>query len=140
MKFINPYTDNYMTYNETTGHYSLTAQAVFERLGIDLSAQNKDNANGVNAILNRISMLTYRKIHEHSNDTQCQDWLIASTRTGREIIYEAMLEQFFYVKNVGDLSLSPKKEERELYFSDTAYEILLREIPEVGRSVCYTGV
>lgn len=140
MKFIKPYTDNYMTYNETTGHYSLTAQAVFERLGIDLSAQNKDNANGVNAILNRISMLTYRKIHEHSNDTQCQDWIIASTETGREIIYEAMLEQFFYVKNVGDLSLSVKKEERELYFSDTAYEILLREIPEVGRSVCYTGV
>ena len=136
---IKPYSDNYMTYSETTGQYSLTAQAVFERLGIELPSASKDNAIGTQAILNRVSMLTYRKIHEHSTDNKRQDLVIATTTSGRSIIFEAMLEQFFYIKQVGDLSLSVKKEERALYFSDTAYEILLQPIPEIGRSVCYTG-
>lgn len=137
---IKPYTDTYMTYDEITGRYILTAKAVFDKLGIDLTGAIKDNPNGVSGLLNRISILTYKKIHEHNADNAIQDSMIACSEGGRKIIFEAMIEQFLYVKTVGDLSMSTDVSKRALWFSDTAYEILMRPIPEFGQSVCYTGV
>lgn len=132
--FVTPYSDEYMTYNETRGHYVLTAKAVLDNLGIDLNVNVKDNANGVNAFLMRVSELTYRKMHEYGDNTE-QDSVIATTETGRKIIFNAMLEQFFYVKAVGDLSLSTDRDERALYASDALIEIFEETIPEIGRSV-----
>lgn len=132
--FIKPYSDEYMTYNEARRHYVLTAKAVLDNLGIDLNENVKDNANGVNAFLMRVSELTYRKMHEYGDNTE-QDSVIATTETGRKIIFNAMLEQFFYVKAVGDLSLSTDRDERALYASDALIEIFEETIPEIGRSV-----
>lgn len=132
--FIKPYSDEYMTYNEARNHYVLTAKAVLDNLGIDLNVNVKDNANGVNAFLMRVSELTYRKMHEYGDNTE-QDRIIATTESGRNIIFNAMLEQFFYVKSVGDLSLSTNREERALYASDALIEIFEETIPEIGRSV-----
>lgn len=132
--FIKPYSDEYMTYNEARSHYVLTAKAVLDNLGIDLNVNVKDNANGVNAFLMRVSELTYRKMHEYGDNTE-QDRIIATTESGRNIIFNAMLEQFFYVKAVGDLSLSTDRDERALYASDALIEIFEETIPEIGRSV-----
>lgn len=132
--FIKPYSDEYMTYNEARSHYVLTAKAVLDNLGIDLNVNVKDNANGVNAFLMRVSELTYRKMHEYGDNTE-QDRIIATTESGRNIIFNAMLEQFFYVKSVGDLSLSTNRDERALYASDALIEIFEETIPEIGRSV-----
>lgn len=132
--FIKPYSDEYMTYNEKREHYVLTAKAVLDHLGIDLNVNVKDNANGVNALFTRVSELTYRKMHEYGDNTE-QDRIIATTKSGRNIIFNAMLEQFFYVKSVGDLSLSTNRDERALYASDALIEIFEEIIPEIGRSV-----
>lgn len=135
---INPYTDDYMTYNERRGRYILTPKAVFDKLGIDLNVEIKQNPNGVNAFLSRVSDSVYRKIHEYG-ENDYQDKVIAYTQKGREIIFECMLEQFFYMKNVGDLSLSTDSRERALYAADSLLEILDETIPEIGRSIINIG-
>lgn len=136
---IQPYSDEYMIFDEKTCRYILTEKALLDRLGISLSSAVKDNPNGTNAVLDRVSMHCYRKIHEHGSDVRRRDAMIATSDGGREIIFEAMLEQFFYMKTVGDLSMSTDRERRKLWFSDNAYEILLRPVPEFGVSVCYVG-
>ena len=137
--FIQPYNTDYMIFDEITGRYVLTSKAVLDNLGIDMNIAAKDNANGVNAFLNRVSAFTYRKVHEYGVD-EFQDKIIATTEKGRELIQEAMLEQFFYMKNVGDLSLSLKQEERALYASDRVVEIFEAVIPEIRRSLIYVGL
>lgn len=135
---INPYSDDYMTFNERRCRYVLTAKAVFDNLGIDLNDEIKQNPNGVNAFLSRVSDSVYRKIHEYG-DNEYQDKIIAYTQKGREIIFECMLEQFFYMKNVGDLSLSTDIKERALYCADSLIEILDEVIPEIGKSIINIG-
>lgn len=137
--FIQPYNTDYMIFDEITGRYVLTSKAVLDNLGIDMNVAAKDNSNGVNAFLKRVSALTYRKVHEYGVD-EFQDKIIATTEKGRELIQEAMLEQFFYMKNVGDSSLSLKQEERALYASDSVVEIFEAIIPEIGRSLIYVGL
>ena len=46
-----------------------------------------------------------------------------------------IIDQCFYLKSVGDLSLSTKKEERALYASDGLECIFEKIIPEIGKSV-----
>lgn len=138
-KFIAPYSDDYMTFDELSGHYTLTAKAIENEYGINLEEAAKDNPKAGLAVLNLISAHVYRKIHEHAIDTNLQDCIIATTKSGRKIIYKAMLEQFAYVKQNGDLSKSVDKEKRSIWFDDTAYETLLTPIPEIGRSICYVG-
>lgn len=135
---MQPYSDDYLTYNERRNRYILTAKAVFDKLGIDLNVESKQNQNGVNAFLSRVSDSVYRKIHEYG-ENDYQDNIIAHTQKGRDIIFECMLEQFFYMKNVGDLSLSTDIRERALYASDSLLEILDEVIPEIGRSIINIG-
>lgn len=137
--FIEPYDTEYMKYNVLTKQYELTAKAALDYLGIDLNVLAKDNGNGVNAFLKRIASLTYRKLHEYGFD-ELQDEIIATTETGREIMQKAQLEQLFYVKQVGDLSLSTKKDERALYASDSLESIFDRVIPETGRALTNLAV
>ena len=137
--FIKPYDTEYMTFNEMAGQYVLTAKAILDNLGIDLNVLAKDNGNGVNAFLKRVSYLTYRKLHEYGFD-EVQDMTVATTETGRQIIQEAMLEQAFYVKSVGDLSLSTKPEERKLYAIDSLESIFDKVIPETRRALTNLAV
>ncbi len=137
--FIEPYDTEYMIYDGLTGRYVLTAKAALDYLDIDLNVLAKDNGNGVNAFLKRVAAVTYRKLHEYGFD-EIQDKIVATTETGRKVIQEAMLEQLFYVKQDGDLSLSIKKEERELYASDGLESIFDRVIPETGRALTNLAV
>lgn len=134
--YIDAYSDEQLVFDEYKGQYRLTAKAILDNLGIDLSGAMKDNANGTTAILWRISALVYKKIHEYNSDTEWQDSVIAHTETGRRIIKDAMLDQFLYVKTVGDLSMSTDVNKRACWFSTTTEEILFRVIPEIGTSIC----
>ena len=68
-----------------------------------------------------------------------QDFIIAKTKSGRDIIRRAMEQQLIYVISVGDLSRSPKESERKLWFDQNAADILEETIPEIGTTILYNG-
>ena len=135
---IKPYSDDYLTYNENSGRYVLTTKNLLENYGIDLNA----TANGVGAqgLLNMVSISIYNFIHKHNINTAMQDYMIASTETGRKIINDAMCMQFMYIKQAGYLSRSTDKDKRAMAIDEDAKEILMQVIPELGCSVLYCGV
>ena len=139
-----PYNDDYMIFNEKTNQYILTAKAVFEYYGIDLESETKGFNNGniaVEAILKTVSNHVYNFIHEHNTNNAFQDYIIAATEKGRDIIKRAMLEQFVYIRSVGDLSRSTDRYKREMWFDKQAENILFENIEYNGRRYCllYTG-
>lgn len=138
--FIAPYSDDYLIYNENTGRYVLTAKNLLENYGINLQVAVKDNAVGVQGILNMVSISVYNYIHKHNIDNFKQDAMIACTETGRKIINDAMCMQFLYIKQAGYLSRSTDKEKRALAIDEDAKETLSQVIPEFGCSVLYCGV
>lgn len=134
-----PYSDEFMIYNKEKRRYILTEKDVLFNLGINLSERVKDQ-NAINAFLDLASLHCYRFIHQHNTNTDFQDYVISKTETGRKIIKEAMEQQLIYLSMVGDLSRSTDKDERSAWFDETAKETLMRTIPEIGTTICYTGV
>lgn len=132
---IQPYSDDYLIFNENTNRYVLTEKNLQENYGVVMQA----NA-GVQGILNMVSIQIYNYIHKHNNDTQKQDLMIACTDTGRKIINDAMCMQFLYIKQSGYLSRSTDKDKRALAIDEDAKDILMQVIPEFGCSVLYCGV
>lgn len=133
-----PFTDDYMIYDHKTHRYTLTEKDVEETLGINLSLRN-ENPIVRNALLKTISNHVYNYIHSHNIDNLAQDYVIAKTKSGREIIKEAMENQLIYVLNVGDLSRVADVNLKPLWFDEQAKETLFRIIPEIGSSICYCG-
>lgn len=133
-----PYSDTYMSYDFTHHRYILTQKDVMENLGIDIEAR-LTVPNAIPALLNRISVKIYSFIHTHNVDNALQDYIIAKTEAGRRIIREAMEEQLIYFLTVGDLSRSVDEAERRLAIDQTAIDILLQPIPEIGCSILYCG-
>lgn len=133
-----PYTDDYMTYDYNTHRYVLTQTDVTENLGIDLASRVKFE-NAINSLLNRISIKIYSFIHSHNVENEYQDCIIAKTADGRRIIKEAMEEQLIYFLTVGDLSRSVDEAERRIAIDQTAIELLLQPIRELGCSILYCG-
>lgn len=133
-----PYSDTYMSYDFTHHRYILTQKDVMENLGIDIEAR-LTVPNAIPALLNRISVKIYSFIHTHNVNNQLQDYIIAKTESGRRIIREAMEEQLIYFLTVGDLSRSVDEAERRLAIDQTAIDILLQPIPEIGCSILYCG-
>lgn len=133
-----PLTDEFMVYDYTTHRYVLTDKDVFENLGINLSARIK-NPTAVRSLLNQISAQVYDFIHEHNVNNRFQDFVIAVTESGRQIIKRAMEEQLKYVLMVGDLSRSTDREKRAMWFDMNAERELSQPICEVGCSVLYAG-
>ncbi len=133
-----PYSDDYMTYDYDAHRYILTEQDIFDNFAINLTERFK-NENTIRTVLNQVSIQTYRYIHEHNMNTDLQNYIIAKSPKAREIIKSAMEQQLLYWLTVGDLSRSPDRNKRELWFDDTAKEILLQTIPEIGTSICFTG-
>lgn len=133
-----PYSDGYMIFNNDTKRYVLTEADVMQNLGINLTERVKD-PNAINSFLNLASLHVYRFIHQFNTNNDFQDYVIAKTESGRKIIKEAMEQQLVYLSMVGDLSRSANKDERMAWFDPTAEEILMRTIPEIGCSVCYSG-
>ena len=133
-----PYTDDYMQYDYLTHRYILTKKYVLEQLGLDLDKEAKGK-NQAQLILKRVSNLIYSFIHKHNSNTQMQDYIIAKTQSGRDIIMRAMSDQLIYIRMVGDLTTSTDRSKRDLAIDDTAKETLYEIVPELGTTICYTG-
>lgn len=133
-----PLSDDFMIFNEQTNRYVLTEKDVLLNLGTNLSERVKDK-NAINALLNLVSQHVYRFIHMHNIQNDFQDYIIAHTETGRIIVKEAMEQQLTYILTVGDLTRSTDEKKRMLWFDDLAKETLMRTIPEIGTTICYTG-
>lgn len=139
-----PYSDAYMRYDELKHRYILTPKCVLDELGIDMEARlsAKGSANPqatINALLDRVSALTYRFIYAHNIDNEAQRYAIETLPSARRILFEAMKAQLTYVMAVGDLSLSSDKNKRLQYMDDVAAEMLENPLLELGHSLIYTG-
>ena len=134
-----PYSDDYMTFDELTGHYVLTEKFALERYGLELyeDANDRNSSNqqiAVQAILKQCSNLIYNYIHQFSIYNLRQDCLIATVPHMRNVIMQAMGEQLVYMSQVGDLSRSTDLEKRKLAIDENAKNILLNS------GICYSGV
>lgn len=134
-----PYDDEYMVFDQMTGHYVLTSKYVLDTYGIDLfdgvNDRNSVNAQiAVSAFLKRVSRIVYNFIHEYSLYDQRQDYLIAHNEYLRAVIQQAMGEQLVYMCDKGDLSRSTDREKRALAMDDNAKQIL------INSGICYSGV
>ena len=139
-----PFNDNHLIFDEITNQYRLTPQAILDNFGIDLENEAKGTSYGnvaVEAILKTISNHVYNFIHKHNVNNTFQNLLISQTEEGRTIVKRAMLEQFAYVRTVGDLSRSPDINKRKLWFDKNAEMILFEPIILNNRKYCllYTG-
>lgn len=137
---MEPYTDQYMTFDETTHHYVLTPKDATDNLGVNLEDELKtDVLNVLGNFLKQISNHCYNWIHQFNRANSLQDWYIAHTEQGRDIIKRAMEQQLLYVLMNGDLSKSADERERANWFDIQAKEILNEEIIEIGVPITYTG-
>lgn len=130
-----PYSDEYLYYDTVSHRYILTENYVMAKFSKTLISKYKSS---LPLILDRVSALVYGYIHEH-NDSLMQDYIIAKTQGGRDIIREAMSNQFTYMCIVGDLSMSSDNNKRANYIDITAKNSLLKTIPEIGTTILYTG-
>lgn len=133
---MKPYNDDDMTFNAKTHHYVLTQEYV-QKLDPDIITGLKNTADIITT-LEEISDDIYDFIHEHNMNNDAQDYIIAHTETGREIIKKAMEKQLLYVAAVGDASLF-LDDKRKLWISDKAIRVLSRTIPEICTSILYQG-
>lgn len=136
---VRPYSDDYMIFDERSGHYILTEKYAFEQLGLELyeDVNERTSANqqtAVQAILRQCSNLVYNFIHKCSLYNKRQDCIIATSLRMRQVIMEAMGEQLSYMSMVGDLSRSTEPEKRKLAIDENAKTIL------INSGICYGGV
>ncbi len=137
------YSDDRMTFNELTGRYTLTEQAL-EDNGVFLRQRLERNKTinatmVINRVLSRVSDMIYNYIHKFNNDNKQQDLWIANIPSLREIIYKAMIEQVEYFLMNGDLSRSVEKDKREIAVDYSAKETLATVVPELGVPITYQG-
>lgn len=139
------YSDDYLRYDELTGHFILTEKALLERVGLDLRSRIGEGATvNPEAVIRRFLQLTsdmvYGFMHKHNLNNKRQDEIIAKTASGREIIRRAMEYQALYMANVGNLSYSTDPAERKNAIDDTCKAVLNTTIPEIGVCILYSGV
>lgn len=138
-----PYSDDYMRFDDVTKQYVLTETALMSK-GINLRARLEENTTVIpdtviENVVQTASDMIYQYIHMHNIDNGMQDYIIAKVPSARQVIYRAMLYQVMYVCNVGNLYLSKEKADRDAAIDVLAIQILNTTLPEVGRSVLYTG-
>ena len=133
-----PYSDEYMTYDLKTHRYILTKKDLLENFNENLQAKFKDEKD-IQPFLRQVSTEIYSYIHKHNTNTKMQDYILAKTEIGREIIKEAMEQQALYMLTVGIISRSLDEKHRALRIDENATDALLRDIPEIGTTVLYTG-
>ncbi len=140
-----PYSDDFLYFNEETGHYELTEKALTDKVGLDLRARLSQNATVtpevvIGTFVRTVSDMIYQFIHEYNVDNARQDCLIAAVPELRRIIQKAMEYQAVYVANVGNLYLSTKPEERAIAIDYLAQSVLNTSVACLGRSILYAGV
>lgn len=133
-----PYSDEYMTYDYKTHRYVLTKKDLLENFNENLQAKFKDGKD-VEPFLRQVSTEIYSYIHSHNMNTKMQDYILAKTESGREIIKEALEQQALYMLTVGIISRSLDRDHRSLRIDENANDALLRDIPEIGTTILYTG-
>lgn len=138
-----PYSDEYMIFDEKVQRYILTPKSILDHTGVDLQTRLKvrGSANpqaAVNGFLNRVSYLTYRYLYQF-NDNSIIDRIISRYESARAVIQEAMESQTLYMLVKGDLSMADDADKRLMWFDDTAKMVLGRVIPETGVSLTYQG-
>lgn len=139
-----PYSDDYLFYDEQTGHYELTEKALTENVGVNLRERMAEGAlvnpeTAIKSLTRTVSDMIYQFIHEHNVDNDRQDCLIATVPELRQIIQKAMEYQALYVLNVGNLYLSTKPEERAIAIDYLAQSILGNTVRCLGISILYAG-
>ena len=139
-----PYSDDYMVWDEITNHYILTEKALIERVGLNLRARMGERSLitpeiAIKSFTITVSDMIYQFIHEHNVDNAMQDRLIATVPELRRIIQRAMELQAVYVSVQGNLYLSTKPEERAVAIDYLAQSILGTVVPCLGFSILYTG-
>ncbi len=140
-----PYSDDYLFYDEVSGHYVLTEKALIENVGINLRERMAEGAlitpeTAIKSFTRTVSDMIYQFIHEHNVDNTRQDCLIATVPELRRIVQQAMEYQAVYVANVGNLYLSTKPEERLNAIDYLAKSVLANTVPCLGCSILYAGV
>lgn len=139
-----PLTDALMQFDEESGRYVLTEEALVQN-GTDLRARlsytNTPNITGIiRRHLDRVSDVIYDYIHSYSVHNINQDRYIAKIPTLRRYIYKAMLAQSEYMLLNGDLTQSPDPRDRANAIDYNAKAVLETVVPELGRSILYMGV
>lgn len=134
-----PFSDKYMRYDLSTHRYVLTTDYLKDMLSVDIERRTNgvvQAQNAINNLLDRVSLLLYGYVYGFNNK-QVLTYIIAKSPSAREIIMTAMGQQAMYVLSVGDLTLSPKAEERTAWLDISAKNILENaEVAETGRSLC----
>lgn len=140
---LNIFTNNDSVYVENNRIY-LTEKAVND-YGINL--RERINMLGIDSpetviksILRQVTRQVYNYIHSFSIHNELQDWTILNIKSAANIVIDALLIQVEYVTQVGNLSFSMDKSHRELILSSELYDQLSITIPEIGRSIIYSGV
>lgn len=132
-----PLSDELMIFDNLTHRYVLTEKAVLN-MGINLRERVK-NENAIQSLLRLASSHVYSFLHMYNVNNDAQDFIIATTKTGREIIKQALERQLTYILVVGDLTMSVDDAKRSKWFDVIAEEILHTPLPEIGRSLLYAG-
>ena len=132
-----PYSDEYMRYDYATHRYVLTLKYVTDVLGIDIQRRVSGgravvNQAVINSMLNTASLHVYNYIFNFNSNRRAQQWIIAKCPSAREIIKDAMAQQLAYLMSVGDLTRSPKEEDRIAYMDMQAKIILDQTVNETG--------
>lgn len=76
-----PYSDDYMVWDEITNHYILTEKALIERVGLNLRARMGERSLitpeiAIKSFTTTVSDMIYQFIHEHNVNNTRQDMLI----------------------------------------------------------------
>lgn len=136
---ICPYSDDYMIFDETTGHYVLTEKALIEKCGTDIRARLSENATVnpeavINMLLSTVSDSIYAYIHESSAYPKHKDIKIACSEELRAVIQKAMEYQAVYVQANGDLYMSTSSADKGKELSELSKSLLLNS------GLLYAGV
>lgn len=139
MQNQHPYSDDFMTFDELTGHYVLTEKAIMERCAIDIRARLSDNKTlnpeiVINKICRTVSDMIYTFIHSFSIHEKRQDWMIATNSHLRSVIQRAMEYQAEYLLANGDLYMSVDNNEIGKEIHRMSQQIL------IDSGICYSGV
>ena len=134
-----PYSDDYMTFDEMTGHYVLTEKAIAERCAIDIRARLSDNKTinpeiVINKICRTVSDQIYNFIHGYSIYDKRQDCMIAGNPYLRSAIQRAMEYQAEFLLGDGDLYLSIDNNDIGKEIHRMSQRIL------IDSGICYSGV
>lgn len=140
-----PFNDRYMIFDEEMDQYVLTEAYALEQLGIDLSSQvNERNAVNPEIMLKRylktVSNMIYNFIRGYALDDLRQNELLKFVPSLRTILREAMGAQLLYMRMNGALSFEADKDKQALAICAESKAFLNRTVPELGRSILYTGL